>query len=245
MITLHDVQGHWVRDWIKTPGIEDHTTRVHWMQAGWEYADVRVPLERPDLGSACCLAELNPPTLLALTQAEGFAGHVTLDKDTCTWHRQVNWHGVPDASDVGKISFDAQGRMIEAGVLAEYTELWEQHATAETEALRFADDIYSGLLVMSGDAAVVGIGRATKPVSKPVLEALKAGSVTENAHIFFDGLHALCQISGTVLTATLATNPFVEGTHILTVCNDNVTWHQTGFSGERSERTLQIETVLA
>lgn len=245
MITPRDVQGHWVRDWIKAPGFEDHTTRVHWMQAGLDYADMRIPLDRPDLGTAHCLADLKASSLHALAQAEGFAGHVTLDGDTCTWHREVNWHGTPDAPDVGAISFDAQGRMIEAGVLAEYTELWEQHATGATTARRFGDGTYSGLLVTAGDVGVLGIGRQAKPTSKPILDALKTGHTPDDAHLLFDGIYALCQISAGAVTATLATNPFVEGTTILTCDADTATWHQTGFDGMKTEHRLQIETVPA
>lgn len=245
MISLSDVQGHWVRDWIKAPGFEDRTTRVHWMQAGPDYADVRVPLERPALGATRSLMELDANALFSLAQAEGFVGHVTLNGDNCTWHREVNWHGAPDATDIGTISFDAHGRMIEAGVLADYTELWEQSATAKTTALRFGDGTYSGLLVMAGDVGVVGIGRATKPASQPILESLKAGHLPVDAHRFFDGIHALCQISGGTVTATLATNPFVEGTTILLLSNDAVTWHQTGFDGTQTDLSLQIESEPA
>ena len=81
MIRPGDVQGHWVRTWIKAPGFEDHTTRVHWMQAGLDYADVRIPLERPDTRSAACLADLPAAVLRDLARAEGFSGHVTLEAD--------------------------------------------------------------------------------------------------------------------------------------------------------------------
>ena len=245
MISLSDVQGHWVRDWIKAPGFEDHTTRVHWMQAGRDFADVRIPLERPDLGKARCLQDLDSTALRALAQAEGFAGHVTLEESTCTWHREVNWHGTPDAADIGAISFDAQGRMIEAGVLADYTELWEQRATGATKTLRFGNDTYSGLLIMSDEVGVVGIGRDTKPASKPILDALTEGRLPEDAHLLFDGIHALCQISGGTVMATLATDPFLEGKPILTLNSDTMTWHSVGFDGERVDMTFQIETVPA
>ena len=124
MITQADIQGHWVRNWIKAPGFEDHSTRVHWMQAGGLYADIRIPADRPDLSGASSLSALSPDHLLSLGQAEGFAGHVTLDGDHCTWEREINFHGTPDSLDVGAIHFDAQGSMIETGVHADYSELW-------------------------------------------------------------------------------------------------------------------------
>ncbi len=245
MINLSDIQGHWVRDWIKAPRFEDHTTRVHWMQAGLDYADVRIPLDRPALGGARSLAELGAASLYKLAEAEGFAGHVTLDGDTCTWHREVNWHGTPDAPDVGAISFDAKGRMIETGVLAEYTELWEQHAQAETTVQRFGDGTYSGLLVQSGELGVVGLGQTTKPATGLIVAALQSGTVSDEVDQLFDGLHALCHIAGRTVTATLATNPLLEGTPILTLGTATVTWHRTGFDGAQTDVTLQTETVPA
>ena len=44
MIDSSDVQAHWRRLWIRAPGFEDADTRVHWMQCGALYADIRVPL---------------------------------------------------------------------------------------------------------------------------------------------------------------------------------------------------------
>jgi len=102
MITGGDLQGHWRRDWIKAPGFEDNTTRVHWMQAGEIFVDLRVPLERPDLAGATALADLGPSTLLALTKAEGFAGRIEVVDSNCTWHRAINWHGVPEADELAQ-----------------------------------------------------------------------------------------------------------------------------------------------
>ena len=243
MIGLAALQGHWVRDWIKAPSFEDHTTRVHWMQAGADFADIRVPSERPALGDADCLEGLDAAALLALAQAEGFAGRVTLEDDRCTWHREVNWHGVPDTPDIGAISFDDDGRMIEAGVLAEYTELWEQRAEGEPHALRLSGGDYSGLLVIAGDVGVLGIGRTEKPASQPVLAALKDGAVPLEAATLFDGLHALCRVEAGAVVAVLATNPFVEGQPVLTLAGGAAVWHRTGFDGKRGDVHLKTTTL--
>lgn len=245
MITESEIQGHWVRNWIKAPGFEDRTTRVHWMQAGADFADVRIPLERPDTHDARCLADLEASALLALAQSEGFAGHVTLSGNQCTWHREINWHGTTDTLDVGAISFDENGKMIEAGVLAEYTELWEQRAEEKTGSIRFGDDVYSGVLVFADGFGVVGIGRRTKPATHGTLNSLEAGVVSDETRGLFDGLHATCTISEETATAILATDPFTEGNAILTICKDSVHWHQRGFDGNCATRDLQIETVLA
>ena len=248
MISEAAIQGHWDRDWIKAPGFEagfeagfeDHTTRVHWMQAGMDYADVRVPLERPDLAGARCLADLDAPTLLSLCKAEGFAGHVTLTGDTCTWHREINWHGTPEAADIGAISFDQDGRMIEAGVLAEYTELWSQKAQAATNATRFAGAGFIGILVMAGDLAVVGIGQTDKPPIAPFLAALETGRVPEDASAQMGGFHGLLRMLDGKGHAVLATNPFAEGTKVLTLGGGLVTWHAAGFGGAQRDIEMRI-----
>jgi hypothetical protein len=234
-----------VRSWIKAPGFEDHTTRVHWTQSGRVYADVRIPLERPDLGHGTCLADLSAQALHALMQAEGFAGHVTLEDDRCTWHREINWHGTPEALDVGAISFDAEGRMIEAGVLAEYTELWETAKAPDLNALRFEGGGYTAILITSNTASVLGIGRTGKPATGPLIKALKAESQPSATKAAFDGLHALCHLDGNTLVADLATNPFVEGTSVLTLGPEGAIWHKTRFDGTRHDIELRAETVAA
>lgn len=241
MILLNDVQGHWVRDWIKAPSFEDHTTRVHWIQAGLDYADVRIPLNRPDLGAATCLADLDASSLHALGQAEGFVGHITLHNDTCTWHREVNWHGAPDAPDVGAIAFDEDGRMIETGVLAEYTELWEQHTTEPTKALRLHGRGYSGLMVSAGDICVLGIGQPLKSASQLILDTLQQGNIPKDVFALFDGIHAVCQVTDGCVIPSLATTPFAEGTPILTMHEDSATWHHIGFDGQRQDVLLTFD----
>lgn len=240
MIRVADIQGHWVRRWIKAPGFEDHATRVHWMQAGETYADVRIPLERPDQGAATCPADLPAAALYALAQAEGFAGHVTLDGDACTWHRSVNWHGTPEGADVGRIDFDADGRMIETGVLADYTELWEQTAKTATRAIRFASEDYAGVLVSEDGIGVLGIGRTSTPTTAPLVRELQHVAIPHGVDALFDGLHALCAIRDGQAIAMLATNPFVERQQCLSLKDDAVIWHKSDFGGTRTEVEMRL-----
>lgn len=211
------------------------------MQAGHDFADVRIPADRPDLNGVISLAGLSATTLHDLARAEGFAGRVMLEGDTCTWHRDVNWHGAPDTPDVGAIRFDEDGHMVESGVLAEYTELWEQRAISTSRAIRIAGGGYRGVCVVSGDTGVMGIGRQNKPATKPLLEALASGRVPKDIELLFDGAHALCRIAGSQAVAVLATNPLAEGAAVLTLGDQSVIWHRTGFDGRRSDIALQIE----
>lgn len=231
MITLRDVQGHWVRDWIKAPDFEDHTTRVHWIQVGEDYADVRVPLARPKLGASQCLADLDVATLLDLAQAEGFAGHVFLKENTCTWVREINWHGTPEGTDIGAISFDEIGKMIEAGVEADYTELWQNRDGAPEASFRFATAAYAGQLVVRGAEFVLAIGSRDKPNSKQALMDLNAGSVSEHVRQLFDGVHAVGEWRDGTAVARLATQPFCEGLPVASLQGDAVVWHRIAFDG--------------
>lgn len=239
MITLEDIQGHWVRQWIKAPGLEDHTTQVHWMQVGTCYADLRVPVGRPDLTDAGRLCDLSANALRQLASAEGFAGHARLTGAECTWHREINWHGTPEVPDVGTISFDDEGRMIEAGVHAEYTELWVPHQAETSRALRLSGHGYFGYLVTQGDTFVLGIGRPGKPTTLPLVEALNSGQIPTGIETLFDGLHALGRVSDGTAIARLSTDPIAEGTEIARLAEDALTWHRRGFGGECDDVVLE------
>lgn len=241
MITLNDIQGHWIRHWIKAPGFEDHTTHVHWMQVGAAYADVRIPADRPELSGFAALSELPAETLRQLAQAEGFAGHVTLEGTQCTWHREINWHGAPDALDVGAILFDPKGRMIETGVQADYTELWQPHAAPNGAAWRFAGAGYAGYLITHGDTFVLGVGMPDKPTTKVQLEALRSGQVPGCIALLFDGLHAVGQWSGENAVARFATQPFCEGEVVATLKSDCLIWHRTSFDGDTSQIEMPLQ----
>ena len=245
MIQLDTIQGHWVRRWIKAPGFKDYDTRVHWIQAGTDYADVRIPLHRPDPKAATCLAELTAKELRALAYTEGFAGHVTLQDDTLTWHREINWHGTPDGMDTGKISFNSEGEMIETGVLADYSELWVQNSDTVPSGIRFANDAYQGVLVMTGKVAVVGIGRPMKPTTTSVIALLEDEQIPPDIVKAFDGLPALCHLSNGRATAVLATNPFLEGQQVLSIRNDTVIWHQVGYDGTTCSIEMRIRPKRA
>lgn len=238
MITLDDIQGHWRRDWIKAPGFEDTSTRVHWMQSGAHYADVRVPLDRPDLTGVTALCDLSPETLAVLLKAEGFAGTVTLDGDRCTWAREVNWHGTPEGKDIGHIAFDAQGRMIESGVEADYTELWCLRSDPDHHVTRLSGQGFEGVLVTIGNRFVLGIDQPDRPSTKPVLEALLDGDMPVEVGPLFDALYATGIWDNGKAIAELATQPLCEGKSVLTLSREAAIWYRTDFRGKQDEIPL-------
>ncbi|MEO0402389.1 MAG: hypothetical protein AAF214_08425, partial [Pseudomonadota bacterium] len=220
MITEDHLQGHWRRDWIKAPGFEDHTTRVHWMQAGDLFADLRIPVTRPDLSGHSCLADLSPGALHILLLSEGFAGTIDVTDDRCTWRREINWHGVPEADDVGLMYFEGNALM-EAGVLAEYRERWLQEGATGMRAQRVSLDDMSGVFVENDAVFVLAMG--------PSPDTHQPATTNDAAmQAQFTSTYTLGYWQGERGIATLSTNPFCEGQPVLKR-NAALVWHALSF----------------
>lgn len=211
------------------------------MQCGDVYSDVRIPEDRPDVGGITCLAELGVKDLTVLAQAEGFAGRITMEGMRCTWHREINWHGTPEAEDIGDISFRDDGAMIEAGVLADYTELWDGGPSKAMAAATLRMDDKIGFLVTIGTVFVFGIGKTGLPATAELLDRMQAEHSTDLARPLFDGFHAFGHWDGQKGIASLATNPFCEGGIILSQSADGFIWHQTDFDGTTCDLPLSLD----
>lgn len=222
MITKDDLQGHWRRDWIKAPGFADHTTRVHWMQAGDLYADIRVPAQRPELDAFTCLADVPRDMLDPFLEAEGFAGTIDVRDNHCTWRREINWQGVPEVDDIGLMSFKDEG-LIEDGVLAEYRELWQAEPGEPLRGHRITFGDMTGILVENDAVFLIGIGPAP--------------SSNDNLGVQFASTYALGNWEGADGVATLSTNPFCEGQTVLRR-DAGFTWHAPSFDGATTARRL-------
>ena len=243
MITLDQLQGHWIRGWIKAPGFEDRTTRVHWMQCGAAYADVRIPAERPDTSGIACLADLPAEALAQLAGSEGFAGTVTLEDAHCTWQRDINWHGTPEATDIGHIAFDAQGKMIETGVHADYTELWDNENPDAKSAYALTGEGYAGTLVIIGTRCVLALDTRGRRATGSVVRQLQDATIPPETAQLFNKIYALGTFRDGVVQADLATQPKSEGGVVLTLRDGRATWHRTDFYGSQTDVSLTIESL--
>lgn len=243
MITCEQLQGHWIRDYIKGPDFADHSTRVHWMQCGSAYADVRIPADRPDIHSFTCLADLSAQALSGLVKAEGFAGHITLNGAQCTWHRRINWHGVPEIADIGHIAFDTSGRMIETGVVAEYEELWDHENPTFKQAVALSGQDYTGMLMIIGSRCVLAIDIAARPSTAPVTQQLENGIIPPQTAMLFDRIYALGTFENDQVVAELATQPKSEHAVLLTLTNDQAIWHRTDYYGSKTDIFLNPEVL--
>lgn len=241
MISGADLQGHWRRNWLRTPEVEDRTTRVNWVQVGAYCVDIRVPLVRPGLRGAASLSQLSGPDLAVLLSAEGFAGHVTLERDVCTLHRAWNWRGFPCAVDAGRLWFDDAGRLIEDGVHADYREEWEREPSAPWTALAVRAESGEGLLLSDGSRFLLGIGKRGAAANPALIAALRAGSaLPADAAKVFDSVYVLGRWDGGEGIAELSTQPFCEGTAVLQLGAADARLKLPDFFGSLVAMTLHL-----
>jgi len=240
LITQDRLQGHWRRDWIKAPGFEDHTTRVHWMQAGELFADLRIPLVRPDVAGLSCLADLPQSALASLLASEGFAGHITVENSQCTWHRAINWHGVPGQADTGLMSLSDEG-LIEDGVHAEYRELWQAELGLALRGTRLRCGDMTGVLIENDDVFLLGIGPRPEGTTQPLLEDLAQGRTdADTLKDLFESEYVMGRWNGPLGTAQLSTNPFQEGAVVMERAAGYI-WHARAWDGSQSARRLEAD----
>ena len=242
MTTQDDLQGLWRRAWIKAPTEnplrEDHTTRVNWAQSGVLYADLRIPLERPLPAGATCLADLDAPALLALMQAEGFAGTIDVADSICTWAREINWHGETPDVDAGRMWFTEDGNLIEDGVHADYRELWQQAAKPPRQARRVEASDLSGILVWSPEMFLLGMGRPDAPATSAMIAALETGEIPTDLPAHFETEYTFGHWQLDIGIADLCTNPFREDETALSRRGAGWTWHRAGFDGTPADIPL-------
>ncbi len=244
-MNLGDLQGHWRRNWLRAPGFEDSTTRVHWVQSGPWCADIRVPLIRPGL-NVPSLSDLTGPELALLLSAEGFAGRTSLAGDVCTWARQWNWRGFPCAVDAGRLEFDASGHLIEDGVHADYREEWHRVPAPDWAAWAAATDVADGMLISNGTGFVLGLGQRDAPARPSLVQALREGTADPaEAAPAFASVYAMGRWRGAQGVADLSTQPFCEGHVVLTRGPGGTDLTLPDFHGTSVTRTLRLTPLSA
>lgn len=212
MIDAKALEGHWRRNWIKAPGFYDDTTRVDWLQAPDGYVDMRIPCDLPDLTGVRALSELDNRTLASLLRSEGFAGTINVVDAVCTWDRAINWHGTPQGADVGAMSWDADGHLIETGVYVDYAEEW---AGLDMPPLRYRRLVSGGRqmhVCWSARCFLFGIGTPNAPATAPLIAALQAGQrPVAQLEQHFLGLFAMGEWEGDNGIIRSATSPTMVG----------------------------------
>ncbi len=243
-LTADHLQGHWRRAWIKAPGLEDATTRVHWMQCGPCYADLRVPAQRVQTRGAHALEDLSHKMIARLLRAEGFAGTITVENGICTWTRAINWHGPTSDVDAGRMSFGPAGDLIEEGVHGPYTELWQRETDAPFEALRVTHGALGGWLLVTEKRFLLALDRCGGPTRDEVDEMLARGARRDALHARFAGAYVLGHWAGGKGIAQISTNPFLEGRPVLERRPGGALyWTAMSVEGHWTTAPLEAETV--
>jgi len=130
-----DLRGVWVRTLLQTdtesptPG-SDRTSWVRWLQTSLWHADLRVPVDALADRPHRPLSQLNGAQLAHLAAQQGFAGTTTVEAlpegEVCRWHRVCDVQPPALTPDAGFLLFETPDRLIELGVHADYTEVWER-----------------------------------------------------------------------------------------------------------------------
>ena len=122
-------RGVWQRTLLQTPAFSDISTTVFWLQGARWHADLRMPAGRPDFNGVARLADCNASQCDWLAGQQGFAGITTvaaaLGRETCTWHRLVDFLPPASSPDAGFIELE-QSRLVESGVHDAYLEHWSR-----------------------------------------------------------------------------------------------------------------------
>ena len=240
-MTINDLEGLWRRDWLQADNFTDDSTRVFWAQAGNLFIDIRIPLHRPCVSNYRSLAELDADALLHLTQAEGFSGHISLVDNTCTWHRDINWHGQSDQIDAGILSFnESDDVLMEDGIYAKYQEQWQRQAKHEFEVFKLYQSGIKGLLLVSDSLFILGAGNVSAPSTASLKAALRNGEVPGSAQLLFSSQYCFGHWDGDNGVAELSTNPFCENKRVLFRDQKDIKWVQHCFDGSQVSHSFQI-----
>ena len=226
--------GLWRREAIEFPdGTADRATRVLWGQTRTLYVDLRIPADRPSGRGRQSFEDFTDAELLRLADQKGFAGHILMNGDLCTWVRYIDYRPATGRPDSGRLRLEGE-TLYEEGdptsvSASAYRETFrrERRADRRSVALRRILEVTEGkTAAASGDAVLLLIdnrfmfarGRA---VELPMAETLRdlvlaAGADRAMIHAYLD-----CEISfgatdggagGMVEASTL---PFREGRHLL------------------------------
>jgi len=171
--SLDDLQGVWRRDWLRAPGVEDADTEVWWFQAGDLHVDLRLPAGHAALAGP--LSSLSPDEVRRVAQAEGFAGATTVERGICTWKREVNWRGPTGGPDAGRLTWRGDA-LHEAGVFAQYEELWQRAGQGRSAGVRLTDGAGRlAVLIRVDDRFALGRGAPESLSGAPLAERLDTG----------------------------------------------------------------------
>lgn len=252
-VTDAEIRGLWRRAYIKAPAddpeFEDHDTQVYWFQADGLYADLRIPARFSAGLSIDCLADLSHDELLALGDAEGFAGSASVVDGVCTWQRAINLQGPERGRDIGRLE-RTRGGLFEYGVAADFVELWldQSVGSPSPEGRVFTcGGGFWGFLITSPTRFLFAQDRpARKNLARPWKEALAQalnGDDRDQLNDMFGTEYSFGRIENGVAVIELSSHPNRVGALLsenLGAPHHQIVTHHARFDGEGLKRHWSV-----
>lgn len=101
--------GLWRRSEILLPdGTADRTTNVLWGQTHSLFVDLRIPATRPAARGRQSFDDFSLQELRSLADQKGFAGHIVVDGEICSWVRYIDYRPDNGRPDRGRLRIDGE-----------------------------------------------------------------------------------------------------------------------------------------
>jgi hypothetical protein len=226
--------GLWRREAIVFPdGAADRTTRVLWGQTRSLYVDLRIPADRPSARGRRSFEDFTDAELLALAEQKGFAGHIVMDGDRCTWIRYIDYRPSTGRPDSGRIRLEGETLYEEgdatSALASAYRETFHRESRADRRSIALrrvsegsgdmtAATSADAVLLLIDDRFMFARDRAAKlPMAESLRDlVLAAGADRSRIQAYFD-----CEVSfgttddGESWRIQASTLPFREGCRLL------------------------------
>jgi hypothetical protein len=187
--------GVWKRLSLETEDGRDTTTQVIYLQTPSCYGDLRIPVDRPELGDRTSLTDLTTAEILALSKQQGFSGIAIVNDNRCQWHRYIDYQPPTPFRDIGTLQWDGE-LWIEEGIDAPYREEWQKidDGNGDFSALVLPSDVegrWKACIVTAGDWFVYSRNRLDGLPNADSLETL----VTQTSDLTQQQTLLDCEIS--------------------------------------------------
>lgn len=101
--------GLWRRSEILFPdGTADRTTNVLWGQTHTLFVDLRIPTTRPSARGRRSFDDFSLHELRNFADQKGFAGHIVVDGEVCSWVRYIDYRPNNGRPDQGRLRIDGE-----------------------------------------------------------------------------------------------------------------------------------------
>lgn len=210
-------------------GRSDRTTAVHWGQTGSLYVDLRIPAGRPLARGRQSLEMFEDDELLRLAAQKGFAGHILMEGNRCTWIRYVDYQPGTGRPDSGLLRLEGD-TLYEEGdatsiVGSGYQEIYHRVGKTDRCSIALRALASSGpagqrdaVLVVLDNRFLYARNRSVPlPPAKSLADLVKAAAGDRHKiHAYLDCEISLGTIDGTgVWRVDASTFPFREGQPLL------------------------------